>query len=174
MEKIWANSGDSHFLEPDDLWRDSLPPRLAELVPRAEKDPDGEWETVHIDGMSFRRKLPTGMKKEFFEASSRAPGARDVTKRLADLDHEGIWAELVFPSLGMWSSTFRTPELLKACMRASRRRATHSTSTASGVNFPCSTYPSCSSAASADRTRPMDSPVDDAHASMEVMPENSR
>ena len=20
MEKIWANSGDSHFLEPDDLW----------------------------------------------------------------------------------------------------------------------------------------------------------
>ena len=119
MEKIWANSGDSHFLEPDDLWRDSLPPRLAELVPRAEKDPDGEWETVHIDGMSFRRKLPTGMKKEFFEASSRAPGARDVTKRLADLDHEGIWAELVFPSLGMWSSTFRTPEVLREALRVS-------------------------------------------------------
>ena len=56
--KIWANSGDSHFLEPDDLWSANLPKRLADLVPRSEKDPDGEWETVHIDGQSFRRKLP--------------------------------------------------------------------------------------------------------------------
>jgi len=29
--KIWANSGDSHFMEPDDLWRSSLPKRLADL-----------------------------------------------------------------------------------------------------------------------------------------------
>ena len=40
-------------------------------------------------------------------------------KRLADLDEEGIWSELVFPSLGMWSSSFRTPELLREAMRAS-------------------------------------------------------
>ena len=24
-EKIWAHSGDSHFLEPDDLWHQILP-----------------------------------------------------------------------------------------------------------------------------------------------------
>ena len=119
MEKIWANSGDSHFLEPDDLWRDSLPPRLAELVPRAEKDPDGQWETVHIDGMSFRRKLPTGTQKEFMEASNRAPGARDVPLRMKDLDQEGIWCEVVFPSLGMWSSSFRTSEVLREALRVS-------------------------------------------------------
>jgi predicted TIM-barrel fold metal-dependent hydrolase len=119
MGKIWANSGDSHFLEPESLWRDSLPPRLAELVPRAEKDPDGQWETVHIDGMSFRRKLPTGKALEFMEASSRAPGARDIGLRLADLDQEGIWAELVFPSLGMWSSSFRTPEVLREALKVS-------------------------------------------------------
>lgn len=119
MEKIWANSGDSHFLEPEELWRDSLPPRLAELVPRSERDPDGEWETVHIDGMSFRRKLPTGRNKEFLEATHRAPGARDIAKRMVDLDQEGIWAELVFPSLGMWSSSFRTPEVLREALRVS-------------------------------------------------------
>ena len=28
MTKIWTNSGDSHFLEPDDLWRSRLPNRL--------------------------------------------------------------------------------------------------------------------------------------------------
>jgi predicted TIM-barrel fold metal-dependent hydrolase len=119
MEKIWANSGDSHFLEPDDLWRESLPQRLAELVPRAERDPDGQWETVHIDGMSFRRKLPTGTQKEFVEASNRAPGARDVPLRMKDLDQEGIWCEVVFPSLGMWSSSFRTPEVLREALRVS-------------------------------------------------------
>ncbi|MBJ7336510.1 amidohydrolase family protein [Mycolicibacterium sp.] len=119
MEKIWANSGDSHFLEPDTLWRDSLPTRLAELVPRAEKDPDGEWETVHIDGMSFRRKLPTSAAKEFEALSTRAPGSGDVDLRMKDLDQEGIWGELVFPSLGMWSSSFRTPEVLREALRVS-------------------------------------------------------
>jgi predicted TIM-barrel fold metal-dependent hydrolase len=118
-EKIWANSGDSHFLEPETLWRDTLPPKLAELVPYTERDPDGQWETVHIDGMAFRRLLPTGKKKEFYEASSRAPGARDIGKRMIDLDQEGIWAELVFPSLGMWSSTFRSPEVLREALKVS-------------------------------------------------------
>jgi predicted TIM-barrel fold metal-dependent hydrolase len=118
-DKIWANSGDSHFLEPESLWRDSLPARLAELVPRAVKDADGQWETVHIDGMSFRRKLPTGKALEFLEASNRAPGAGDIAKRMYDLDQEGIWGEVVFPSLGMWSSSFRTPEVLREALRVS-------------------------------------------------------
>ena len=118
MDKIWANSGDSHFLEPDDLWRTSLPPRLAELVPRAVKDSDGQWETVHIDGMSFRRKLPASAAN-VSDVHSRAPGARDVALRMNDLDDEGIWAELVFPSLGMWSSSFRTPEVLREALKVS-------------------------------------------------------
>ena len=117
--KIWANSGDSHFLEPDTLWKDNLPKRLAELVPRSEKDADGLWETVYIDGQSFRRRLPGAAAQEFYELSNRAPGARDVTLRMKDLDNEGIWAELVFPSLGMWSSSFRTPEVLREALRVS-------------------------------------------------------
>ncbi|WP_041939585.1 MULTISPECIES: amidohydrolase family protein [Frankia] len=119
MAKIWANSGDSHFLEPDDLWRSNLPPRLAELVPRAVKDPDGTYETVYVDGQSFRRKLPNVQAQEFLDESSRAPGARDATLRLADLDTEGVWGELVFPSLGLWSSSFRTPEVLREALRVS-------------------------------------------------------
>jgi len=117
--KIWANSGDSHFLEPDDLWSSNLPKRLADLVPRSEKDPDGLWETVHIDGQSFRRRLPNVAQQEFYELSSRAPGAKDAKLRLADLDQEGVWAEVVFPSLGMWSSSFRTPEVLREALKVS-------------------------------------------------------
>jgi predicted TIM-barrel fold metal-dependent hydrolase len=117
--KIWANSGDSHFLEPDDLWQKNLPERLADLVPRSVKDADGLWETVHIDGQSFRRKMPSMAQQAFLEDSNRAPGARDSRLRLLDLDQEGIWAEVVFPSLGLWSSSFRTPEVLREAMRVS-------------------------------------------------------
>ena len=37
MTKIWANSADSHILEPADLWLKSLPARLAERAPRSER-----------------------------------------------------------------------------------------------------------------------------------------
>jgi len=117
--KIWANSGDSHFLEPDTLWRDNVEARFRDLMPHAVKDPDGEWETVHIDGQSFRRRLMSGARAEFFEMSSRAPGHADRGLRLVDLDQEGIWAEVVFPSLGMWNASFRTPEALNAAIRVS-------------------------------------------------------
>src|SRR5262249_28395630 len=101
-----------------------LPKSLAELTPRAEKDPDGEYETVYVDGQVFRRKLPTSAAMEkFAEASMKPQGSRDAKARLSDLDTEGVWGEVIFPSLGMWASTFRTPELLKACMRASNEWA---------------------------------------------------
>ena len=87
--------------------------RLAELVPYTERDPDGQWETVHIDGMSFRRLLP-GTKKEFYRPPSPRPAARDIGKRMIDLDQEGIWSELVFPSLGMWSPRSAPP---RCCAR---------------------------------------------------------
>lgn len=123
MPKMWTNSGDSHFLEPDDVWSSRLPKALADLTPKSEKDPDGEWETVSVDGQTFRRKLPTSAAVQFIEESHRPQGVRDPKARLADLDKEGVWGEVIFPSLGMWASTFRTPELLQACMRASNEYA---------------------------------------------------
>jgi predicted TIM-barrel fold metal-dependent hydrolase len=116
---IWANSGDSHFLEPDSLWRDHVPAQYADLMPHAVKDADGEFETVHVDGKSFRRKLPSAAQLEFMHASNRAPGAGDARLRLSDLDTEGIWAEVIFPSLGMWNASFQTRPALAAAMRVS-------------------------------------------------------
>lgn len=119
MEKIWANSADSHFLEPADLWSANAPASVAHLMPRSEKDPGGEWETVSIEGRSFRRRLPRGKLLEIRDASMRPPGARDPRLRLADLDREGVWAEVVFPSLGQWNASFRSPELLREATKVS-------------------------------------------------------
>lgn len=106
-------------MEPDDLWRENLPPALAERVPRSVKDPDGEWETVYIDGMAFRRKLPTSAARKFMELTVGAPGSTDVGLRMKDLDQEGIWGEVVFPSLGLWCASFRSAELLREALRVS-------------------------------------------------------
>jgi predicted TIM-barrel fold metal-dependent hydrolase len=123
MEKIWAHSGDSHFLEPDDLWKQILPPKAAERMPRSEKIGDDE-EIVHVDGTSFRRKLPKIMTKRsetgetIAEMSARPPGARDMKARLVDLDSEGIWGEVVYSSLGMWFGMIRDRQLVAEAARA--------------------------------------------------------
>jgi len=115
--KIWANSGDSHLVEPDDLFTTSLPSSLAARMPRSVKDPDGSHETLFIDGQEIRRRMPraAGLKDENgHTVVERAPGANDKKLRLVDLDQEGIWAELVYPSIGIWMSSIQDPMLLAA------------------------------------------------------------
>ncbi len=131
--KLWANSGDSHFVEPADLFDANLPKDLADRMPKSVKDPDGEYETVTVDGQSFRRKMPKMEKvlrpltaEEFLDEKrlqseelgrGAAGTGRDIPARLADLDDEGIWAELTFPSLGIWSFNIRDPKLAAAGSR---------------------------------------------------------
>lgn len=123
MDKLWANSGDSHVLEPQDLWPQILPPKLADRMPRSERIGDDE-EVVHVDGQSFRRKLPKIFTKKgedglaLSELSMRPPGARDIRARLGDLDDEGIWGEVVYPSLGLWQNMLRDPALARAATHA--------------------------------------------------------
>ena len=61
--KIWANSGDSHIVEPPTLF-DSLPERLRELMPRSVKSADGATETIYLDGQEFVRALPQAASGE--------------------------------------------------------------------------------------------------------------
>ena len=54
-----------------------------------------------VNGQIFRRKLPSSAVVAFAELSSRPQGTRDAKARLGDLDNEGVWGEVIFPSLGM-------------------------------------------------------------------------
>jgi predicted TIM-barrel fold metal-dependent hydrolase len=123
--KLWANSGDSHLIEPFDLW-DNLPADIRERMPRSEKNEDNTVETIYIDGQVFTRELPGGSSgprltvnarpedsdpDEFFH---RAISGNDVDHRLKDLDNEGIWAEVQYPSLGIWAFNIRTPRVAQA------------------------------------------------------------
>ena len=121
MAKIWANSGDSHLVEPEDLFDTALPKDIADRMPKSVKDDDGIHETITIDGESFRRRMPQVMglvDNEGRTVTERAPNANDPVKRLIDLDQEGILAEVVYPSIGIWTASIKTPELLAAGARA--------------------------------------------------------
>jgi predicted TIM-barrel fold metal-dependent hydrolase len=100
-------------------------------LPRSVKDPSGTFETIYVDGQTFRRDLakpkadgkrslglnarPVGTEEEDF--IDRVLGGNDPTRRLRDLDDEGIWAEVIYPSLGVWSYNIRTPEVARAACR---------------------------------------------------------
>jgi predicted TIM-barrel fold metal-dependent hydrolase len=118
--KLWANSGDSHSLGETAVWNEILPKALADRMPRSEKF-DG-YEIVHIDGEEFRREMPTlETKKSGGKTIGELVmerGAKDIESRLRDLDAEGVWAEIVYDSLGLWESMIKDKELLKAANRA--------------------------------------------------------
>ena len=121
MGKIWANSGDSHLVEPRDLWKQALPADLAARMPRSDFDFDAGIETIHVDGQTFDRRIPRAFGLRDSEGNSireRADRGNDPALRLADLDEEGIWAELIFPSIGFWMSSIHDPALLAAGCRA--------------------------------------------------------
>ena len=83
--KIWAHSGDSHFLEPEDLWHQILPTAQAERMPRTELIAEDE-EIVHVDGKSFTRTLPRIMTRKGADgltiAEAQLPPARVARRRV--------------------------------------------------------------------------------------------
>jgi predicted TIM-barrel fold metal-dependent hydrolase len=52
-----------------------------------------------------------------FTAAIRPPGANDPTARIEDLEREGIWGEVLYPSMGLWIYLTADAELAMACAR---------------------------------------------------------
>jgi predicted TIM-barrel fold metal-dependent hydrolase len=48
----------------------------------------------------------------------RPPGAANTHERLKDLDQEGVWGEVTFPSLGMWANMIKDPVLVREGCKA--------------------------------------------------------
>jgi predicted TIM-barrel fold metal-dependent hydrolase len=121
--KLWADSGDSHFLEPADLWHQIMPKAQADRMPRTRLIGENE-ELIEVDGKSFTRTLPRLMTAKsstgetIGEMSSRPPGSRDLKLRMPDLDQEGIWAEVMYQSIGLWCSLIEDPKLIRAAAHA--------------------------------------------------------
>lgn len=106
----WLISADNHVTEPLDLWM-RLPDDLVSLAPRIDVV-DGT-PCMLVEGKVIQRlRLPEGMSAgsgrpgEVLAAADRQErasllvrDANDPDRRLADLDRDSIWGEVMFPNL---------------------------------------------------------------------------
>jgi predicted TIM-barrel fold metal-dependent hydrolase len=123
-------SADDHLLEPPHLFEGRLPRRLQDRAPRVVETDTGHqaWE---FDGRRFYEwgdAAVAGRAKELvmrvpFRYELVRPGCYDVHARIRDMDINGVWASLNFPSFvtgfcGRVYSQCRDPELGLATTRA--------------------------------------------------------
>jgi len=123
-------SVDDHVVEPRRLFEGRLPKHLQDRAPRVVETPEGHevWEFEgdrhYQAGMNavagLRRDVPV-MEPLRFE--HMRPGCYDVHARIADMDINGVWASVNFPSMitgfcGRVFSQARDPELGLAATRA--------------------------------------------------------
>jgi predicted TIM-barrel fold metal-dependent hydrolase len=104
-------SADGHVVEPRGLLSDGLPPSLQPYGVRSEKQDD---YMVTLSGSTVINRIrinraPPKIKGEDFGRSNRL-GASDLAGRLEDMKMEGVDAEIVFPSSGLWTFLIENAE----------------------------------------------------------------
>jgi predicted TIM-barrel fold metal-dependent hydrolase len=123
-------SVDDHLVEPAHLFEGRLPAALADGAPRVEVASDGTeaWRfdgrlhpQIGLNAVVGRPTDEWSMEPANFSDMRR--GCWDPVARLADMDLDGVWASLHYPSLiaGFAGSNFSRcsdPELGLACVRA--------------------------------------------------------
>ena len=113
-----VNSADSHVVEPLDLWQTRLPAGLRERAPRRVEQ-DGRWLFV-IEGMPPKRMGPPTAEQhaDDHDGSHFRAGGADPDLRIADLDADGVWGEVLYPTIALFGFLIPDPELRWACARA--------------------------------------------------------
>ena len=123
-------SVDDHVVEPAHLFDTWLPASLREKGPQIVEAPNGAqvWQfdgqiysQVGMNAVAGRR--PETVKLEPFRFDQMRPGCYDIHARVRDMDINGVWATVNFPSMitGFCGRVFAfasDPEVGKACVRA--------------------------------------------------------
>jgi predicted TIM-barrel fold metal-dependent hydrolase len=107
MPRLVANSADSHVIEPDDLWVDSLPQRWREHALRVDRAAQTSGEAISIDGETVRLNPFEGSP----ETVTLATGPE---ARLSMMDEQGVWGELLMPLRGLSIYNTHDPALSTA------------------------------------------------------------
>jgi predicted TIM-barrel fold metal-dependent hydrolase len=123
-------SVDDHLVEPADMFEGRLPASLQDRAPRIVETSEGH-EVWEFDGDRFTQvgmnaiagRRPESVKVEPFRFDQMRRGCWDIHARIHDMDINGVWASLNFPSMitgfcGRVFSQCTDPELGLAVTRA--------------------------------------------------------
>jgi predicted TIM-barrel fold metal-dependent hydrolase len=123
-------SVDDHVVEPAHTFEGRIPSHLADKAPRIIETPQGHqvWQfegqtytQVGMNAVAGRR--PETVQLEPFRFEQMRPGCYDIDARIKDMDINGVWASVNFPSMitGFCGRVFfnaQDRELGLACIRA--------------------------------------------------------
>ena len=125
MSAYWVLSSDSHTIEPPDLWTSRMESRFREKAPRLISEETGDW--WYIEGQrtnSVQGGTQTGVRFEHPEELSMAGRWENVRsggympdERIKDLDADGVYGEVVYPTEGLLVYNARDSQLLSAVCR---------------------------------------------------------
>ena len=102
ISEIGLVSADSHVNEPHDLWSSNLPPSLrAQAMRGIESGEDGSWNVVFNGQHVFKRDMASEEERL---------AVLDPAKRFDVLRSEGIVAECIFPTIGLYVWMLEDPE----------------------------------------------------------------
>jgi predicted TIM-barrel fold metal-dependent hydrolase len=118
---------DTHVNEPPDLWLDRIPKRFKDRAPRIVKTEQGEvwnfddgkgiWPVglTAVAGLSYLDFRPFGLSYDTIR-----PGSFVKAERLRDMDADGIYAAVHYPSVTLKGARTYSddPELQRCCVRA--------------------------------------------------------
>jgi len=124
---LFAISADSHITEPGDCYIDRIDPKFRDRAPIAVTD-ETMGATMLID--NGRSRLPYGMVAAagrpidrihphiFVPWEELHPGGWDAEERLKEQDRDGVFAEVIYPSVGMILCNHPDADYKKACFDA--------------------------------------------------------
>jgi predicted TIM-barrel fold metal-dependent hydrolase len=121
---------DCHQMEPAKMWAEYITPRYRSEAPAVREIASKRVMAVEDESLTSEDKYPfstpdflaamaRGMER--FEATRKA--GFSATSRLADMDREGVDAQVIYPTVGgqLLGREFRDTALLAACCRAYNR-----------------------------------------------------
>ncbi len=129
QDDVQIVSVDDHVIEHPDVFQDRLPEKLKARGPKITHTPEGKdvWIIDGVPHPSVGLNAVAGKPREEYGLEPTAyddmrPGCYTIEDRIADMDVDGIHAQLCFPSLpGFAGSTFMNmpdKELAAACVTA--------------------------------------------------------
>ena len=116
-------SADSHVFEPGDLWLERVDRAFRDRAPRVVELPGGGEAMRYADGtrvpyVGFGSAGDRGRTSGVMPLDEVRAGGFDPAARLADMERDGLAAEVLYPSFGMRLFDTGDPGLQRACMRA--------------------------------------------------------
>jgi predicted TIM-barrel fold metal-dependent hydrolase len=128
-DDVRAVSVDDHIIEPPGLWQDRLPERYRADGPHVVDLDDGTQAWVYEDQVIRTVRGNTRTRPGFehdpngwARFDEMRPGCYDPKARLADMDADGVWAQLGFPDFCRFAGhrflTGHDPRLARLCVQA--------------------------------------------------------